>query len=206
MITRENLAKLTVYFVSTLVFLLISFTDDLISTTYLTIYFLTIWLIPAVMFFSGLKERKRKLLLPWIIITLIHLAIPGVACVMRHQGDTKSDPNFYDSDLATCCTVSFLSLSFIMAFIIGVLTFNVYYKMEKYQSSTEPDILSEVRTLREMTGERNPHLRVETTGERLETTIVRVADTDNKVELMPPSYSEIVNEGLPSYGDVSNNI
>ena len=114
-------------------------------------------------------------------------------------------------------SMNYYELFYILHFVAGFIYFICFFvffwetcKMKKHQTATEPDILSEVRTFREMTREMNPQLRVEIPDERLGTTtttntsVVTVSDTDDNVKLMPSSYTEIINEGLPSYGQACN--
>ena len=201
----ENLAKGTVNLVNTLVLtaLLIS-ASDLHSLIFFFLYYLLIWAPPALSFYSGLNKRKKKLLLPWIVVIFIQWTMPGVACIVSSLQGEKL--HFYTSDLEGCCSVSFLSLTGILAVTSGTLTSLVYCKMEKPPRTTEPDILGELQTLRETTTEMNPQLRVDISGERVRpsttttTSVVRLSDTQNG-EGLPPSYSQIVDidEDLPSY-------
>ena len=212
----EILAKLTVNVVHTLVL-----TGLLAShysyTLFFILYYLLVWAAPALCFLSGLKKRKKQLLLPWIVVSFIHLPLPGVACIISSLQGTKliiwKKLHFYESELEAC-SASFLSLTSILAIINGTLTSLVYRKMEKPQRTSDPDILGELQTLRETTTEMNPQLRVEISGDGESprtTTVVRPSDRENG-ELLPPSYSQIVsehfnkdfNEDPPSYKEVTS--
>ena len=97
-----------------------------------------------------------------------------------------------------------LGVSFGLGLLLVILWTVIYCKERKPWRTTVP----EVGTLQLTTSGMNPHLRVDMTREgpsstTTTTSTVRLSDKDN-AELPPPSYSEAVSEGLPTYGQASN--
>merc|ERR1712154_574375 len=138
-----------VYFVNTLVFTgcLLIIVTDLVSLIFFTLYYLLVWHIPAVNFFTGLREKRKERLLPWIIVTFLHLALPWLFFVLVLINQWQSDPLFL---------VSFLLVTFIMTIIMAIIPTYVFRNMEKAQRTTEQEISNEAQILPEVTIEMEP--------------------------------------------------